>query len=292
MLRVLVDQLASDTVSSGTLRLYAALGLPTGLVIDPTDGDISGSITAGDAANGPYSVTVQANDGTYSGHHDQASLGTSTAPSPSRPSPLDQTTPLRRSVSLTISSHANSTSGTLSYSATGLAAGLSINSSTGVISGTLIDGGSWQPTVTVGDGTYTSSVSFNWTVSSPIVITDQGDQANKIGDSISVQISAVDNASGTLSYLASGLPTSLSINSSTGLISGTVGSGASTTTPYTPTITVTDGTRTAVDTFEWDISPAGPVVLFTYPGSQTNAAGRHGRGANHGQRYQQCRSVV
>jgi len=51
-----------------------------------------------------------------------------------------------------------------------------------------------------------------------------------------------------------------------------VGSGASTTTPYTPTITVSDGTNSAVETFTWFISQAGPVIV-TYPGDQTSTAG-------------------
>jgi uncharacterized repeat protein (TIGR01451 family) len=255
---------ASDS-TSGTLR-YAAQGLPPGLVISGTTGAISGTIAT--TASGAYSVTVGAGDGTYGA----AATFTWTVNSPISITAISgQTNDAGQSASLHVLA-TDATSGTLSYSATGLPAGLSISSSTGVISGTLSDGGSWQPTVTVGDGTYSNSVSFGWAVSSPILVTDRGDQTNKIGDSVSVQMSATDSAGGTLSYSASGLPTSLSINSGTGLISGTVGSGASTITPYTPTITVTDGTRTAVDTFTWTITQAGPVIV-TNPGSQTNAAG-------------------
>ena len=116
--------------------------------------------------------------------------------------------------------------------------GLSINSSTGVISGTISAGGSFQPTVTVGNGTYSTSASFNWTVSSPITITDDGDQAFNAGDAVSVPITATDTASGTLTFSASGLPSGTSINSSTGLISGTMSSSLSAGI-YTSTITVT-----------------------------------------------------
>src|SRR6266849_796351 len=117
--------------------------------------------------------------------------------------PDDQTNNAGQSVSLSISA---SGSGTLAYSATGLPNGASINSSTGAITGTLSAGGSFAPTVTVGNGTYSNEVTFNWTVSSPISITDQGDQSNNVGDSVSVQISATDTASGTPSFSASGLP--------------------------------------------------------------------------------------
>jgi large repetitive protein len=55
---------ATDS-SGGTLR-YAASGLPKGLVLNPTTGVISGTIAAGASANGPYTVVVMAQDGTYS----------------------------------------------------------------------------------------------------------------------------------------------------------------------------------------------------------------------------------
>ncbi len=185
--------------------------------------------------------------------------------------PSDQTNNAGDTVSLAISA-TDATSGTLTYSATGLPSGLSINSSTGAITGTISDGGSYQPTVSATDGTYTGSATFNWSVSSPIAVTDQGDQTNNDGDTVSVQISATDDASGTLSFSASGLPSGLSINSSAGLISGTVGSSADTSSPYTSVITVSDGTNTTVDTFTWYVSPSDPVVVSNR-GSQTNADG-------------------
>src|SRR5438105_4590796 len=69
-----------------------------------------------------------------------------------------------------------------------------------------------------------------------------------------------------------GLPTGLSISSSTGLISGTVGSSASARGPFTTTVTVTDGTHTAVNTFSWYVDPAGPIVISN-PGSLTSTEG-------------------
>ncbi|MFN0119403.1 MAG: NPCBM/NEW2 domain-containing protein, partial [Blastocatellia bacterium] len=52
----------------------------------------------------------------------------------------------------------------LTYSATGLPAGLGINSQTGVISGTATTGGAYRATVTVSDGALSASVSFDWLV--------------------------------------------------------------------------------------------------------------------------------
>jgi hypothetical protein len=54
---------------------------------------------------------------------------------------------------------------TLSYSASGLPAGLSVNSASGVIAGTLQTAGSYSVTATVSDGSLSASRSFMWTVS-------------------------------------------------------------------------------------------------------------------------------
>jgi eukaryotic-like serine/threonine-protein kinase len=55
-----------------------------------------------------------------------------------------------------------------------------------------------------------------------VTVTKPGGQAGAVGTSASLQIQASDSASGqTLTYTAAGLPAGLSINSSSGLISGT-----------------------------------------------------------------------
>jgi hypothetical protein len=54
---------------------------------------------------------------------------------------------------------------TLRYSATGLPAGLSLNSSSGAISGTLQTAGNYSVTATVSDGSLSASRTFSWTVS-------------------------------------------------------------------------------------------------------------------------------
>ncbi|WP_344571192.1 Ig domain-containing protein, partial [Kitasatospora viridis] len=55
-----------------------------------------------------------------------------------------------------------------------------------------------------------------------VTVTGPGNQSGTVGTAASLQINASDSASGqTLTYAATGLPAGLSINSSTGLISGT-----------------------------------------------------------------------
>ncbi len=72
-----------------------------------------------------------------------------------------------------------------------------------------------------------------------------------------------------MSYSASGLPGGLSINNSTGLISGTLASGAASGTPYDVTVTANDGTSSSSQTFAWTVS----AINLASPGDRTNNDG-------------------
>jgi hypothetical protein len=88
-----------------------------------------------------------------------------------------------------------------------------------------------------------------------VTVTSPGNQTGTVGTPASVQVRAADSAAGqTLTYSASGLPAGLSINSSTGLISGTP------TTAGTSNVTVTarDGTGASGSAaFTWTIGSGG-----------------------------------
>ncbi|MFC3577838.1 putative Ig domain-containing protein [Streptomyces yaanensis] len=87
-----------------------------------------------------------------------------------------------------------------------------------------------------------------------VTVTNPGSQSTTTGSSVSLQISASDSAGATLTYSASGLPTGLSISSSTGLISGT----ASTAGTYGVTVTATDSTGASGSaSFTWTVSSSG-----------------------------------
>ncbi|MFE1878969.1 putative Ig domain-containing protein [Streptomyces diastatochromogenes] len=87
-----------------------------------------------------------------------------------------------------------------------------------------------------------------------VTVTNPGGQSTATGGSASLQIHATDSAGATLTYSASGLPTGLSINSSSGLISGT----ASTAGTYQVTVTATDSTGASGSTsFTWTVGTSG-----------------------------------
>ncbi|MEU1592410.1 putative Ig domain-containing protein [Streptomyces sp. NPDC005708] len=87
-----------------------------------------------------------------------------------------------------------------------------------------------------------------------VTVTSPGSQSTTTGGSVSLQIHATDSAGAALTYSATGLPTGLSINSSTGLISGT----ASTAGTYNVTVTAQDSTGASGSaSFSWTVGSSG-----------------------------------
>jgi Putative Ig domain len=267
---------ATDSDSSQTLT-YSAVGLPAGLQIS-SSGLISGTPTAAGASQ----VTVTATDST--GASGSTSFTWTISPAAGNTvtvtNPGSQTGTVGTAASLQISATDSASGQTLTYSASGLPAGLSINASTGLISGTPTTAGTSQATVTATDTTSASgSQTFTWTISpaggsggNTITVSNPGSLADPVGTAVSVQISATDSdSSQTLTYSATGLPAGLSI-SSAGLITGTVTTAGTS----QVTVTATDATSASgTASFTWTVSPAGgPSTVRVYsPGSQNGFVG-------------------
>ena len=189
--------------------------------------------------------------------------------------PGNQTSTVNTAISTLQISATDSAGKTLTYSATGLPAGLSISSS-GAITGTPTATGTSTVTVTATSGTASGSTSFTWTVNpastETVSVTNPGSQTSTVGTAIStLQISATDSAGKALTYSATGLPAGLSISSS-GAITGTP------TTAGTSTVTVTasSGTASGSTTFSWTVNPASggctAAQLLGNPGFETGSA--------------------
>jgi hypothetical protein len=234
-------------------------------------------------ATGSFAVqTTWANDGAGGAGACEGSHPIVTDPSSNTvtvTNPGSQTGTVGTAASLQISATDSASGQTLTYSASGLPAGLSINSSSGLISGTPTTAGTSSVTVTATDTTGASgSASFSWTINpsttgNTVTVTNPGSQTGTVGTAASLQISATDSASGqTLTYSASGLPAGLSINSSSGLISGTP------TTAGTSSVTVTATDTTGASgsaSFSWTINPSSSgctaAQLLGNPGFETGS---------------------
>jgi uncharacterized repeat protein (TIGR01451 family) len=205
--------------------------------------------------------------------------------------PGDQSSTVGTAVSLQMHATDSASGETLTWTATGLPPGLSINSSNGLISGTPTTAGTSAVTVTARDTTGApGSTAFDWTVSplgaNTVTVTNPGDQSSTVGTAVSLQMHATDSASGeTLTWSATGLPPGLSINSSSGLISGT----PTTRGTFSVTVTAKDTTGTPGSaSFTWAVTTPqdmsitnsaapNPVVsgqLLTYTLGAVNTGGQ------------------
>jgi kumamolisin len=215
-------------------------------------------------SNGDYSAAVGYDDttglGTPIGDGLAAALlaGTSTIGNTvTVTAPGNQSTVVGASVSLAVTA-TDSASATLTYTASGLPAGLSINGSTGVISGKPTAVGTSSVTVTATDSTKASgSAVFTWAVTSAanaVTVTSPGSQSSAVGASVSLALNAVSSSGATVTYTATGLPAGLSINASTGVISGkptTAGTSS-------VSVTATDTTKAyATVSFTWNVTGSG-----------------------------------
>jgi hypothetical protein len=244
---------------------YSATGLPDGLSINPATGLISGTISQTAAGGSPYDVTVTVDDGVT-----QVQLLLTTDVNftwtvnevnvaPSLTQPEDQVNAEGDVVNLQMLA-SDADGDALTYSATGLPPGLTIKGSglnAGKISGTIAAGAAasspYTVTVTVEDPDgATDEKIFTWTINSPPEVTNPGDQENYTGDTVSLQIVASDADLDTLTYSASGLPGGLSINATTGRISGKIASNAAGL--HHVVVTVSDGYYDVEVEFDWVVT--------------------------------------
>jgi hypothetical protein len=242
-------------VSASDADSFTASGLPSGLSINPATGRIAGTINP--RAAGSYSVTVTAFDVDASSSVTFAwTVNDTTAPALTNPG--SQSNNEGDAVNLQVSASDGD-----SFAASGLPGGLSINPTTGLITGTIDSraAGSYSVTVTATDNTATSSATFIWIVNDTTApdLSNPGLQSNNEGDVVNLQVSAADADS----FAASGLPGGLSIDPATGLISGTIPVGAAGS--YSVTVTASDAGASSDATFTWTVDGAPTITSGDHP---------------------------
>src|SRR5205823_8189155 len=223
---------------------FNATGLPAGLSVNTSTGLISGTPTTA----GTYSVTISA---TNAGGTGSATLLITTNPAaPVIQPPITATGTVGTNFSYTI----NATNNPTSYNAAGLPAALTVNTSTGKITGKPTTASIYQLTISATNVGGTGTATLVITVG-PLTAT------GTVGVSFSYQIPATGTPT---SYNATGLPAGLTVDTFTGVISGTPAAGTDAGSPYSVTISATystgSGAITGSGTLTLTINPAPPVI--------------------------------
>lgn len=159
--------------------------------------------------------------------------------------------------------------GPITWSETGLPDGLTLNASSGLITGAPTAEGNFTVVVTANDGVRPAEVSFTWSVvNAPPVIENPGPQQTPSFTPSTLTINATDPDGGPLTFAATGLPPGMEINTSTGAITGS----SSAENAYSVEITVTDDENAAeMVSFSWQI--AEPPITINNPGNLTSVFG-------------------
>jgi hypothetical protein len=245
----------SFTVTAGSL--------PAGLTIHSTTGNISGTPTS----TGAYSFSITAVNA--QGNATQSYSGQVTA---SAVPPTITTTTLSTMIQGTPFSQTLNATGTspLSWTISGglLPAGLSLNSSTGTISGTPTGTGSYSFTITATNSAGSDPQGFTGDIGSTGTapeITTTSLTAMVAGTAFSQTIGRTGSTPMTWGLSTGTVPSGLAINSSTGVISGTPSAAGS----YSFTVQATNAFGSDTQIFTGTIGAATTANEWTIHGIET-----------------------
>lgn len=256
------EAFVAQVSASNSPTSYNIGALPAGLSFNAELAQITGTPSTA----GTYQVSISANNS--SGTGDAVTLVITIDPSGPVPAIMSAAT-VTAPLNATLTYEITATNTPTSYAASGLPVGLSLNTSTGVISGTPTVGGISQATLTASNGNGASS-SFTLTfVLGPVAVVDSASTiTGYAGVAISTyQLSATNSPT---SFNVGTLPTGLSYSNSTKQITGTPSVAGN----ATVTISANNDVGTG-PAFALAIQIAAPVLpsISTHPASQTKYVG-------------------
>lgn len=266
---------------------FSASGLPAGLSIHPTTGIISGTIANNASVSGPFTVMITATD-PHGLATSQSFTWSVTNPVPTATADTGSTSENSTTSGNVISNDTDPDNDVLTVAAVngnGASVGNTVTGTNGgsftinsdgtytfnpgasfddlAVSQSRSTSVAYTATDSQGSSSTTLTITVNGTNDAP-VSTAIANQSSSDGQTISLSIAgnfSDPDTSDVLAFTASGLPSGLSINSSTGVISGTIANNASVTGPYSVTVTATDNaSATTSQTFTWTVTNPAPTA--------------------------------
>lgn len=241
--------------ANGASFTYTASGLPPGVTVNPSNGLISGNltVTGNAAASTVYPVTIGANNGTLATRVVNFTIN-------ARPV-VNSAATATGFTGVAFNYQITATKTPTAFTAAPLPAGLTLNPSTGLISGTPTAVGGPTTAVVTASNANGASPPFNLDITinlGPPVINSALSISGSEGSPVNYQITATNPPITT--WGATGLPAGLSVDPTTGLISGTLAAGTAAGSPYTVTLSATNSNTTATRALTINVSQFPPTI--------------------------------
>ncbi|NBO35197.1 MAG: hypothetical protein EBU89_04610 [Actinobacteria bacterium] len=259
------DQFAPPINSGGAVTSWSVNpALPTGLSMSSTTGYISGTAPA-TASSGAYTVTVSNAAGattytlnfavkayapaySYNAAYTNTCNYGVTCSNPALPSPI-----------IYFNSLTSASSASFSYAVTGLPDGLAMNSSTGAITGTSTSTGTYLLSMVVSNSSGSTTLPLKLTVGGTAPTFTVADVTAPQSSAYTSWVVPTPSSGTITTWSATGLPTGLTLNASTGAITGTPTIAGTFNVSLTGNNYGTAGNATTVN-FVFTVTPVAPVV--------------------------------